>query len=890
MTARTQTSAFPASAVRNLLKSYQLDACDPNAEEDEENLEKRRQLTLDLRQSLRSRQLVVRFDGGRPVVGLRAPLDLVDLSTVSQPRWPVEREVIGAVIEHIEWDPPDPEPFYRPTGLEVRPEAAGGQGQLVFCSDLATKHPYFSGSVGGSREPVRSPAPFDDPSSFTLEFESRFESGNLLKAVRVGLHDYQLTLRPDLYTSKHMQWFYFRVRKMRAGATYRFTIINLTKSRSLYCHGMKPLLYSERAAEERGEGWRRTGANIRYFQNCSQDAKESSSEVVVSYSLTWTLQFPYDSDTCYLAHCYPYTYSHLQRYLRRIPPAAASYCKVRVLCHSLAGNAVHVLTVTSESASRREAAHKRAVVLTARVHPGETNASWVMEGLLDFLLGDSEDAQVLRDNFVFKVVPMLNPDGVVVGNYRCSLAGRDLNRYYRSVLRESFPGVWHTKNMVERLRAEMEVALYCDFHGHNRKNNAFMYGCSGRGDKLQERVFPLMMSKNAGCQFSFQSCKFRVQKSKEGTGRICMWRLGIQNSYTMETSFGGSTLGEQTSFGGSTLGDRKGTHFTTRDLKSLGFYFCDTLLDYCDPDPAKVIVCSAEVEMQLKKKVRRRKSKEGSTGSISLSDLETNTSGSNSSDSDGPPVHLLNLTEAAPPEGLQTGKQPVGRKNRLKTRKDRNRLRSGGRTRNRQQTPDSDPHPPHGSAVRERSSRTGPDPPPQESRRRQLRRLTPPPSRAPPRQRSRPVQVKTGRPGSSAESHATEAARCFQVRGQRSAGSWDLPLKAKAAPAAAAPRSGDPAAERPQWRCSTQLLHLKTFLLPPLHPRRPHPSLASAADHRGHRKDAHLCASAAVPPIMPPLSRFSRHLPRDAPPPSLLPPPPHKDHQTPHRSFLPEHF
>lgn len=117
-------------------------------------------VTLDLRQSLRSRQLVVRFDGGRPVVGLRAPLDLVDLSTVSQPRWPVEREVIGAVIEHIgpfilssslwnavgrlynkrcafaEWDPPDPEPFYRPTGLEVRPEAAGGQGQLVFCSDL----------------------------------------------------------------------------------------------------------------------------------------------------------------------------------------------------------------------------------------------------------------------------------------------------------------------------------------------------------------------------------------------------------------------------------------------------------------------------------------------------------------------------------------------------------------------------------------------------------------------------------------------------------------------------------------------------------------------------------------------------------------------------------
>lgn len=45
---------------------------------------------------------------------------------------------------------------------------------------------------------------------------------------------------------------------------------------------------------------------------------------------------------------------------------------------------------------------------------------------------------------------MLNPDGVVVGNYRCSLSGRDLNRKYKTVLRDSFPSVWHTRNMVER--------------------------------------------------------------------------------------------------------------------------------------------------------------------------------------------------------------------------------------------------------------------------------------------------------------------------------------------------------------------------------------------------------------------------------------------------------
>ncbi len=38
------------------------------------------------------------------------------------------------------------------------------------------------------------------------------------------------------------------------------------------------------------------------------------------------------------------------------------------------------------------------------------------------------DAVALRDKYVFKIVPMLNPDGVITGNYRCSLGGYDLNR------------------------------------------------------------------------------------------------------------------------------------------------------------------------------------------------------------------------------------------------------------------------------------------------------------------------------------------------------------------------------------------------------------------------------------------------------------------------------
>lgn len=65
--------------------------------------------------------------------------------------------------------------------------------------------------------------------------------------------------------------------------------------------------------------------------------------------------------------------------------------------------------------------------------------------------------QKLRNKFVFKIVPMINPDGVIVGNYRCSLAARDLNRNYRHPRRESFPTIWCLKNMVYELARKHQV-------------------------------------------------------------------------------------------------------------------------------------------------------------------------------------------------------------------------------------------------------------------------------------------------------------------------------------------------------------------------------------------------------------------------------------------------
>jgi hypothetical protein len=73
---------------------------------------------------------------------------------------------------------------------------------------------------------------------------------------------------------------------------------------------------------------------------------------------------------------------------------------------------------------------------------------------------------------------MLNPDGVINGNYRCSLAGCDLNRRWKNPSKSLHPTIYHTKKLIKKLHQERGVHLYCDLHGHSQKENVFMYGCN----------------------------------------------------------------------------------------------------------------------------------------------------------------------------------------------------------------------------------------------------------------------------------------------------------------------------------------------------------------------------------------------------------------------------
>ena len=184
----------------------------------------------------------------------------------------------------------------------------------------------------------------------------------------------------------------------------------------------------------------------------------------------------------------------------------------------MAGNRCDYLTITSSNDAPLpknfnpnidKKPLKKGVVFSARVHPGETNGSWMMKGAIDFLSGNSEEALALRDMFVFKIIPMLNPDGVINGNYRCSLAGSDLNRKWKTPNKILHPVIYNAKRFIKTFAAEYDIELICDFHGHSRKKNVFMYGNNVIGKPEATRLFPYILSKISPW-FNFKDCRFKV--------------------------------------------------------------------------------------------------------------------------------------------------------------------------------------------------------------------------------------------------------------------------------------------------------------------------------------------------------------------------------------------
>lgn len=73
--------------------------------------------------------------------------------------------------------------------------------------------------------------------------------------------------------------------------------------------------------------------------------------------------------------------------------------------------------------------------------------------------------------------------------------------------------------------------------------------------------------------FCYEYSRFGVQKSKESTARVALYKelKNVPNIFTMESSFAGCDMGSAA-----------GKHMTTAMLETLGHDACRSILIYCN--------------------------------------------------------------------------------------------------------------------------------------------------------------------------------------------------------------------------------------------------------------------------------------------------------------------
>lgn len=213
-----------------------------------------------------------------------------------------------------------------------------------------------------------------------------------------------------------------------------------------------------------------------------------------------------------------------------------------------------------------------------------------MEGLINMLLSKSSQASFLLRMFVFKIVPMVNMDGVIHGNSRAELSGADPNRKWAKPHKMRNPVVWELKKAIEK--DGEDVAMVLDLHSHSRKLGTFFYGNSPRDSKTSTRKFPMMVCLKDP-RFAYTSCRFSPCNPNSAR-HVLFESLQTPLIYTVESSFYGYQKDNY-----------KIVEYLPQDYREMGQVILETFCEYQKvrlAKEAKIWVAETEQELELENK------------------------------------------------------------------------------------------------------------------------------------------------------------------------------------------------------------------------------------------------------------------------------------------------
>lgn len=328
-----------------------------------------------------------------------------------------------------------------------------------------------------------------------IAIDANFDSGNI-EVREINGASAKLAIRKD-NQSEFAQWFHFRV----SGAAGRELELKITGlNDSAYPAGWPG--YNACVSEDR-EYWARTASSFDQIEDKG----------------TLTFRYTPASDIAWFAYFAPYS---MERHHDLVAEAAASEgVDYERIGETIDGQPIDYLTFGEG---------ETAVWLTGRQHPGETQAEWWMEGMLEAMTDPADSvARALRQRCTFHVVPNCNPDGSRRGHLRCNAVGINLNRAWESPSADKSPEVLAIRTKMDQTGVDFAM----DVHGDEAIPAVFLAAYEGIPDLTEEHIgsfqrYEAILERRTP---DFQT-KLGYPKAAPGKGNMTMCTTQVAHRFT----------------------------------------------------------------------------------------------------------------------------------------------------------------------------------------------------------------------------------------------------------------------------------------------------------------------------------------------------------------------
>ncbi|MCU1258999.1 MAG: hypothetical protein JWO80_1884 [Bryobacterales bacterium] len=196
----------------------------------------------------------------------------------------------------------------------------------------------------------------------------------------------------------------------------------------------------------------------------------------------------------WIAHCPPYTNASLAKLREEIHRSPDFH--EETIGKTAGGRDLVLWTI-----AHGESKDKQTIWLMFRQHSWESGSSWVGEGAIRTLLSNAPESKKLRDQVIWKILPLCDPDGVARGGVRFNVNGFDLNRNWDVAGPVKMPEITAQRNAVRQwLNAGNRIDLLLSLH--NTETGEYLEGPPDDGGSakfkpLAERLFQLLSTETS---------------------------------------------------------------------------------------------------------------------------------------------------------------------------------------------------------------------------------------------------------------------------------------------------------------------------------------------------------------------------------------------------------